>query len=378
MNKSDQKTLMTLIVFLRKLSCLLAFNLIIFVSLNNEALAQKAKKAKKSKKASESVIPAEEPVRQKLQPVKEGSTEREATPEKEEAGIDIKIINDHTLVLGDQKYEYEPVAFNTPNGQIDYSNQVIKAKGMSVIDSERFKNPAQARAMAIQGARADAQRKLLETVQGVQVIAETSVRDMITESDVVNTKVQGVLKGAIMVGEPEVKDGLVEVTMQIGMYGEGSLANALYDDLINKDYRARTSGQPDKNDPASMTLASSQQEEQEDVADRPKNEQQKQLVFNLNGQRIDPSMFPVLVDEKGKILLDMTKVYDPKKGKFPKYLQLGKDLMSDLGMKKEVEMVNVLESTGGKLVVDSSKSKINWAKVGSTLGKIGKFLLLLL
>ena len=89
-------------------------------------------------------------------------------------------------------------------------------------------------------------------------------------------------------------------------------------------------------------------------------------------------MFPLVVDEKGKLLLDMSKVYISTTGKFPKVIQTGKEIMSELGMKKGLEVINVLEAEGGKIRVDTTKSKINWAKIGRTAAKIGKFLLMLI
>jgi hypothetical protein len=47
-------------------------------------------------------------------------------------------------------------------------------------------------------------------------------------------------------------------------------------------------------------------------------------------------------------------------------------------MKKGLEVINVLQADGGKITVDTSRSKINWAKIGRTAAKIGKFLLMLI
>jgi hypothetical protein len=99
------------------------------------------------------------------------------------------------------------------------------------------------------------------------------------------------------------------------------------------------------------------------------------LVFNLNGKKYDPSMFPVVLDENNNILLDYSKIYDPKKGTFPKIVSAGKSLLEALGLKKGVEILNVVESADGKIKVDTSvvKNKINWAKIGKVAATIGKF-----
>jgi hypothetical protein len=307
----------------------------------------------------------------KVQPTRQEPSERSALD-------DIQLKDNTTAFFGDTKFGYQPVVEKIGSGEANYTTQTIKATGMSVLDTDRFKNRAQARAMAIQGARADAQRKLLETTQGVHVIGETTVSNMITESDIVKTRVEGLLKGAVMVGEPIEKDGAMEVTMQINMYGDGSLANALHEELQSKDYASRNieAKLPPPSE-TSVAMVAPVSEPLEDIAPNPKKD--KPLAFLLNGKALDPAMFPLIMDEKGNLLVDMSKMYDPKKGgKFPRIMQAGKEIMGAAGFQKGVEVVEVIEASGGKLTVDTSKSKVNWKQIGNTLAKIGKFLLLLL
>ncbi len=51
------------------------------------------------------------------------------------------------------------------------------------------------RLMAIQAAERDAQRKLLERINGLRITSDTLVRDFVTESDVIQTAAQGMLRG---------------------------------------------------------------------------------------------------------------------------------------------------------------------------------------
>lgn len=328
------------------------------------ALSQtRSSKNSKKKPAKTQVAP-----QTKNQPTRQAAQEISVLDE-------IQLSDNGIGTYGDTKFRYEPIVEKIGNGEANYTNQTIKATGMSVLDTDRFKNKAQARAMAIQGARADAQRKLLETTQGVHVIGETTVNNMITENDLVKTRVDGLLKGAIMVGEPVEKDGAIEVTMQINMYGDASLADALHEELQTRDYAARyveaKAPTPAEAEPIS-TAGQEDMPVEISKGDKP-------LAFNLNGKTIDPSMFPLVLDEKGNLLVDMSKLYDPKKGgKFPRMIRAGKELMNEAGFQKGVEVIDVLEASGGKLTVDTSSSKINWKRVGNTLAKIGKFLLLLL
>jgi hypothetical protein len=55
--------------------------------------------------------------------------------------------------------------------------------------------------MAMRGAKADAQRQLLEALKGVQLQSGTYVRDMITRRDDIRTRVQGYIRNAEVVEE---------------------------------------------------------------------------------------------------------------------------------------------------------------------------------
>ncbi|HTF81825.1 MAG TPA: hypothetical protein VL947_08875 [Cytophagales bacterium] len=276
----------------------------------------------------------------------------------------------------------KPVVEKVDNGTVNWTQQYVEAKGQSVIDTARFKNKAQARAMATRGAIVVAQRNLLEIVKGVNIVGETTVEDMITTSDKIQTRVEGVVKGAVQVGDAVIKDGLVEVTMRIPMYSPDGLAPVLIDSVgkvIEKETASTSKadsvasdttlkGVVGKIDASSSKLGASAA----DLSNKP-------FVFNLNGQKIDPSLFPVITDSTGNLVLDLSKFYDPKKGKFPQYLQLGKDAMKAAGFKKGVEVIDVIQNSNGKFVISEKvKKKINWDKIATVAKKVGKFALLFL
>lgn len=92
-----------------------------------------------------------------------------------------------------------------------------------------------AKVLARRAAIVDAQRNLLETLQGVQIDSDTLMRDLVVESDEVRTKVSGIIKGARIVSEKMNEDGSYEVVMSIPMYGTtNSIAAAVVPEL-NKD-----------------------------------------------------------------------------------------------------------------------------------------------
>ena len=103
----------------------------------------------------------------------------------------------------------------------DWGNGVIRVTG-SGVGKEKYKNHiGQYRLTAKQAARMDAQRKLAEYVQGVQVTAQSSMYDLALVDDRVKTALNTVvLKNAIDVGEPKyTDDGVCEVTMELRLFG---------------------------------------------------------------------------------------------------------------------------------------------------------------
>ena len=281
----------------------------------------------------------------------------------------------------------DAVVEKTETGTIDWTNQYVEATGTSILDTERFKNAAQAKAMATRGAVVDAQRNLLETIKGVEVTGETTVENFMTTSDKVTTKVQGVIKGAYMVGPARTTaDGAIEVTMRVPLYAKNGIASAVIEEvpqtiqqqarIIKEESGAVVSEAPD----ATAKPAANARMVSSSSAAAFTSENGKPIVFTMEGKTVDPSMFPVIFDQKGEVVLDMSKIYDPNKGQFPKILQASKDVLKTAGFQKGVEIIDLVQdkATGQLKLSDLNKTKINWGKIGSTAGKIASFLLMLI
>lgn len=338
--------------------------LIIVLSLvfaGTDSFAQKDKKEKKTKKTkqtSEQTITKDNSNTKEPANTKDGTTKVPVNgtvkPQTTEVRP-VEIVNYEELLEA-----ATPVITPRPNGSVNWTEQYIEAKGSAVIDLERFPNAAQAKAMATRGAIVVAQRNLLEIIQGVNVVSETTVKDMMVQSDYIYTRVDGVVKGARQFGEAVEKDGMIEVTMRVPMYETNGLAPAVYDGI------ASLPGMNNRNFAV-------------EVPDGAEAEIPSGLVFNFNGKQYDPSMFPMVVDQEGKILLDLTKFYDPKEGKFPKILSGTKEIFNDLNFKEGTQVIDVIQSIDGKIVVDPSKTpKVNWGKIQkgvTTATKIFKFIL---
>ncbi len=325
-----------------------------------EAFAQKEKKEKKPKKVktTKQVVTKDNSNTKEPANTTVINTKTPANKESKPVTTDAQAVEPANY--DDLLQDAMPVITQRPNGSVNWSDQYIEAKGSAVIDYEKFPNAAQAKAMATRGAIVVAQRNLLEIIQGVNVVSETTVKDMMIQSDYIYTRVDGVVKGAQQHGEAIEKDGMIEVTMRIPLYERNGLAPAVYDGIetlpvmSNKKFAVNVPADENAEVPGG-------------------------LVFNFNGKKFDPTMFPLVVDQNGNLLLDMTKIYNPKEGKFPKILSGTKEIFNDLNFKEGIQVIDVIQSVDGKIVVDPTKTpKLNWEKIQKTMStatKIVKFIL---
>ncbi len=92
----------------------------------------------------------------------------------------------------------------------------IAASPLLAQDAVSAQKQAQAKALALRAARADAMRKLGEKIQGLAITSTTTVKDFVTESDVIKTAMQAFLLGMREVGRPTYsEDGVCTVKMEV-------------------------------------------------------------------------------------------------------------------------------------------------------------------
>lgn len=328
---------------------ILSFFLISALLVHNIDVQAQGKKARRSKKAKVQTLELKENQKAKAELI-----EAAPVPPSFEAGPGPKSAteanNQDTSpkdVLTEIQNNAEPVVEVKPKGSINWTDQFIEVIGNSAIDASKFPNPAQAQLMATRGAVVDAQRNLLEIIEGVKVTGETTVKDMVTESDVVKTRVEGVVKNARVIGEPIIRNGIATVTMRAPLYKDG-LANA----LVTSTASPATSGETPEDLPEAIAL-------------------------RVEG-KYNPRLLPNITDEQKNVLIDMAKAYDPTNGKFPELLKAGKETYEKLKGKKGLEVIEVLQDASGNLVVsDKAKARLErWKKIGKTILNIVKTVLL--
>jgi hypothetical protein len=110
------------------------------------------------------------------------------------------------------------------SGKINWTVGEITATGIGA-PPVASANSAQARAMAERAAYVVALRNLLETVKGVQVDSVSVVQNYMVKSDVIRTRVEGIVHGTRVVKKQYMSDGSVEI--QVAMPMKGAFLNAL-------------------------------------------------------------------------------------------------------------------------------------------------------
>lgn len=113
----------------------------------------------------------------------------------------------------------KPLTDTLPQGRLHWTEEYVEAEGQSVVNREKYKNEAQALAMATRGAEVVAKANLLELVQGLQIRRRTTVKDLMAESDLITGYLEGVVRGARRIGEPKEVNGMVSVVMRMPLYG---------------------------------------------------------------------------------------------------------------------------------------------------------------
>lgn len=165
-------------------------------------------------------------------------------------------------------------------GIINYEDGYIESVGTGA-PPEKYLGKPQARPMALRAAQVDAYRNLLETVQGVQIDSETTVKDFTVESDIINTKISGMVKGAKIFKKEYLSDGTVEVTVRMPLSGVAQviLPKAIADDK-------KEDAKEHKPVPFAKKRA-------------PKGEIFTGLVIDGRGLQARPAMSPKVFDENG-------------------------------------------------------------------------------
>jgi hypothetical protein len=110
-------------------------------------------------------------------------------------------------------------------GMIDWTDQSVKSTGIGALNPKL--PPSAQRKNALRAAQLDAMRNMIETLNGVLLTSETTVENAMMSSDIIKTRVEGIVKNFRFTSKPRyMSDGSVEVDME--MLLTGKVGDVLY------------------------------------------------------------------------------------------------------------------------------------------------------
>ena len=153
---------------------------------------------------------------------------------------------------------------------------------------------ARAQALARRAAIVDGYRQLAETVDGVQIDSETTMKELAIESDVVRAGVKALVRGARVVDEHANADGSYSVKMTIPVYGAGSLASVA---IPQAKPTAFISDIPK----ASEAFVPTKEEKTEAVG-------YTGIIVDASGLGLEGTFSPVVFDTNGRAIYGMLEI----------------------------------------------------------------------
>lgn len=150
--------------------------------------------------------------------------------------------------------------------------------------------------IARRAAMVDAQRNLLEITKGVQIDAETTVENLTVSSDVVNSKVQGLLKGAQIFEEGNLDDGGYYVKMRIALYGStNSLASVAMAEYA-KDIQPQEFAEVEDTDLSKKEVK------------QVKRAGYTGVIIDASGLGLEATFSPAILDTNGRVVYGIANV----------------------------------------------------------------------
>ena len=187
-----------------------------------------------------------------------------------------------TQEVTEEAEEETPLIEEMPHGMVDWESEVVRATGIGF--PPEFGAPAKRKLLAKRAATADAYRNLAEIVHGVRVDSETVVKNYETESDIVRIQISGLIKGARIIEAKPLPDKSFQVTLELPIYGESSIAQAIIPEIMPKAEVAAPRAIPEGGYTG--------------------------LIVDAQGLNIEPAMSPKIIDSEGKELYGTMEI-DP-------------------------------------------------------------------
>ncbi|GEM_PF-5255067 len=109
---------------------------------------------------------------------------------------------------------------------VDWQKGVITAVGRGLPPKD-VTNPAQARLLAMRAAKVEGYKNLLEIILKMKTPPDRGMKEYLDEKHIEITRIEGFVKGAMVVKEEYKNDGSAEVTLEVPITGGSGLVAEL-------------------------------------------------------------------------------------------------------------------------------------------------------
>ncbi|MBF0194800.1 MAG: hypothetical protein HQL71_09585 [Magnetococcales bacterium] len=242
----------------------------------------------------------------------------------------------------------------TPKSGLAFEGSVettdIFAKGYIEVIGES--ESGQRRYAAIRAATVVAQRNLLEAIKEIRVEGETTVADGMLQNDAVRSRVAGFLRGARVCGRKyHAQERYGEVCLRVNLKGNGGVYASLYNTLEQEKIVTTGGDAPLSPQPVMPENAIK--------VDSNVNDSYDGVIIELAGHSFKPAIVNRILNQKGDILFDPSKVInsiliDRGTGGFTNKLGKAKGLLASWNGVKPL-MINAVGTRQGTDAVISNR-----------------------
>jgi len=156
----------------------------------------------------------------------------------------------------------------------------------------------QKRLTAITAAKVVAQRRLVEMLEGVAVVSETTVKDSELASDVIKTAVAGFIRGAqVLIQDYNERDETALVILKVGVTGPKSFAAMMYEKILTEPKIKKELEKPAYVPPADIPAPAP-------VAAGPYDG----LIIDATSYSFRPALINRIFNPRGEVLYDPAKI----------------------------------------------------------------------
>ena len=176
----------------------------------------------------------------------------------------------------------------------DWQKSVIKAEGVGFAQGEG----ARARSLAKIAAVTQAQAKLVETIAGVNITSEVTVKEQMLKSQVIKKKVKGKIRGARVIEEEPIAENGYRVIMELKFYGKNGIVKTIFPKLESEVKNNKLAGAGSE----FGVKAAKAEQSKESISDY------TGVIIDADDLKVQAALFPKIYAANGKLIYALSKL----------------------------------------------------------------------